>query len=184
MKRLNLICFITLNLYLTACGSSGGSGAEAKSVPDAPGLVQPPVVTPPGPTPFALTYYTLVVNATHTQGGQTYPITMTGHCVQYSSKTYCWDDGWQKIPQLPAFEKSFWGICTLSGTLGICSGGAAIDPVTEPTYWSANITALPVPPHIPADVFTNGIATQVSCTLTGDVVDCVDFQIDTAQAPL
>lgn len=180
MRRYILIGF----LMLTACGKSGSAPAIEAS-PSTPAITQP---GGGGSTPSndpALTYYTLVsTESVSNAGGPVYHVTVTGHCVQYQSHDYCWDDGWQKVAALN-YETDFWGLCDNGGSIGQCSGGSSIDPVTQPTLWQQPvIQGIVTPNHQPSDVYTGGIATQVNCTITGSVVDCVDFQIDTAQAPL
>lgn len=186
MKTSSILVYVCYIIYLTGCGSGGG-GADAKaSSPSspAPGIVQP---TPGGggstPQTASATYYTLVKNANVTQGGHTYPITMTGHCVNYGSQDFCWDDGWQSIPAI-SYETDFWGLCSLGGVVGQCSGGGSTDPATTPKLWSSMLTHLVTPIFTATDVYTQGIATPVTCTITGTIVDCVDFQIDTTNASL
>lgn len=182
MKRaLNVFGFITYILYLTACGSSGGGESGVAQSPSPPSITVP---TQPGAT-VSGTYYTLVKNAVVSQGGNSYQITMTGHCVVIESTDYCWDDGRQVIAALNTW-RSFWGLCEqTNGTVAQCHGGTWTDPVDQrPTKWSEMSAKLPTPPYQPSDVYTQGIATQVTCTVTGAVLDCVDFQIDSNQAPL
>lgn len=170
-------------LALTACGKSGGGAdtpAQSPSNPAAP-VIAP--TQPGGPTAIPLAYSTLVKTATVSQGGHSYSITMIGHCIVYLSQDYCWDDGWQTVAAI-GYETDFWQLCDLNGVVGQCSGGGSSDPVTMPHLWSAMAAYLPLPPYQPADVYTQGISTQVSCTVTGSIVDCVDFQIDTANASL
>lgn len=185
MKTVYKFKVIILMLYLTACGGSGGGASSDAKVtqPSTPAIIQPPAPGGSTPSTFAGTYYTLVKNANVTQGGHTYPITMTGHCANYGGLDYCWDDGWQTVPAIN-FETDFWQLCSLGGTVGQCSGGGSTDPVTTPHLWSSMVAHLPTPPFQPSDIYSTGIATAVTCSLTGAVVDCVDFQIDTAQASL
>ncbi len=163
-------------LSLTACGKSGGSADTTAQNPSNPAIVSPPA-SPGGPTTFDLTYYTKVATATINSGGQTYHLTMTGHCVSYLSDDYCWDDGFQSIPT--GYQTSFWQLCYMTGAYGQCNGG--VDPVTAPKLWTSMVSHLPLPPYQAADVY-GGIATQVSCQVTGTIVDCGDFQIDTSLA--
>lgn len=180
MKFSTVIVCVTLNLYITACGGGGGGSAADSKV------TQPstPAIQPGGSTPstFSGTYYTLVKNASVTQAGHTYSITMTGHCANYGGLDYCWDDGWQKVPAIN-YETDFWQLCDLSGTVGQCSGGGSTDPVTTPHLWSSMAAKLVTPPFQPSDVYA-GTATAVTCSLTGTVVDCGDFQIDTSNVSL
>lgn len=180
-RALNVICFISYILYLSACGSSGGAAADAQAAPTpTPGITPPPSS---GGTTVAATYYTKVQNATVNHAGSTYAITMTGHCVSYASNDYCWDDGWQTIPAFAGFETNFWGFCELAGVIGQCSGGGSTDPVTAPTLWTATFSGVAFPLHSPAEIYASGVATPVTCTISGSLVDCVDFQIDVAQTP-
>ncbi|MDH4163309.1 MAG: hypothetical protein OEW15_11570 [Nitrospirota bacterium] len=160
MKRsiVNVIGFITLNLYLTACGSSGGGAADSSKTdpasPNPPSIVAP---TPSNPT-VSGTYYTLVKNATVSSGGNSYQITMTGHCAVLDSVDYCWDDGFQTVPAI-GYKTSFWQICrTVGGVVGQCSSGT--DPVDGvPTPWTEMAAKLVTPPFTPSNVYAQGIAT-------------------------
>lgn len=184
MKTVYKFKVIILMLFLSACGGSGGGSSDAKATnPSQPAILPGTGGGGTAPTTFPGTYFTLVKNANVTQGGHTYPITMTGHCANYGAQDYCWDDGWQSIPAI-SYETDFWQLCSLGGVVGQCSGGGSTDPVTTPHLWSSMATKLVTPPFQPSDVYTQGIQTSVTCTLTGTVVDCVDFQIDTSNASL
>lgn len=190
MKRtITVLIYVCYIIYVTGCGAGGG-GADSKAAdpasPTIPGIVAPGPTTPtPGGTTTAnLTYYTMVqtVNYQPVPAGTSYPITMTGHCVNYNSTDYCWDDGFQANASQPTHKITFWGLCEMSGVVNMCTGG--IDPVTTPYEWSEMLGYMVTPLHFANDVYTHGIATAVTCTLNGSILDCVDFQIDTTQAPL
>lgn len=178
---MNILVYTVASFILSACGGSGGGGGDVSRVVT-PG---PGIVSPPAPTTETLTYYTLVENLSVTVGGVSHAVTVTGHCVEYQTNDYCWDDGYQ-IPTglTSSHEQSFWGLCDNAGTVLMCSGGATTDPVTTPYLWSSMVGFMPTPLHQASDVYTSGIPTNVTCTDTGSVIDCVDFQIDTANATL
>lgn len=189
-------------LTLQACDSSGGGGSAsvAPSVPtaQAPSQQNPALATTSGPAPASVqsnvqtidvTYFSLA--KTETSGNGEFfksPITMTGFCMVYLSKTYCWDDGLKTVPSYTqnnntyaALSFTYWG---LGGpNVGPCSGGCASDPLTAPTHvgvvLSANIQASSI-----NEVFNLGTSTQVTCTEAGSVLDCGTFKLDTAKADL
>lgn len=181
MKTYQVLVYTALTILLSACGSGGGGSAALK--------VADPSANPPGGGSGAqtesLTYYTLVENLIVTHAGTNYPVTVTGHCVSYLSNDYCWDDGYQIPAGLSSsFEHSFWGLCNDNGTINMCSGGTSTDPMTTPKLYSSMVGFMTIPLHYETDVYTNGIPTNVTCTVNGSVIDCVDFQIDTSDATL
>lgn len=179
---MNILVYTIALFLLSACGKSGSGPVTANT--------KAPAVQPSNPSGGAggtdpvLTYYTLVVNETVTQGGSSYPVTVTGHCVNYNSEDYCWDDGWQTNPGLTNYETDFWGLCDNGGMIGQCSGGSSTDPVVTPYTWTSMSGYLTTPPHTPTEVYASGIATNVNCTVTGTQVDCGDFSFDTSSATL
>jgi hypothetical protein len=195
-KKLSLIIYVSLLFIATACtAGGGGAGSTSKLVPIDPQATptatpQPdPTATPqPTPTPpqaVTLTYYTKTVSGHEVIGGVSHPFTVVGYCADYNSITYCWDTG-VIIPTGLTLNDgiSFWGIGYLGGALSRCSGGTCVDAVTQPADASQSVFAGIMSFATPAQVLSTGIASQVSCTVSGTIVDCGLFQIDTAQAAL
>lgn len=173
-------------LVLSAC-SSGGGGASAgvAAAAPAPALVLPGGGGGSGPTVVSVTYYALAENLTVTIGGVDHAATVTGFCFSYETNDYCWDDGWQiPVGLTSSHEQSFWGLADDNGTIIMGSGGTDTDPVTTPKLYSSMVGYMLTPLHVANDVYTGGSPTTLSCTVTGTLIDCVDFQIDTANAAL
>lgn len=180
-ENMNQVLVYTIfSFMLTACGGSGGSDVAANLVPSTP--AQQPING--GGQTVGITVFTMTQNLSVTQSGHTYPVTVTGACVQYSGVDYCWDDGWQTNASLVNYETDFWGLCVNNGTIMMCSGGTTTDPVATPHDFNSMVAYMPTPLHHPSDVYTQGTGTTLNCSMTGSVIDCVDFQIDTANASL
>lgn len=178
---MNVLVYTAFSFVLSACGGGGGADVAANLAPSAP--VQQP--SGGGAQSTAITVFTWAQTLSITSGGVTKPTTVTGYCLQYSGVDYCWDDGWH-VPNGFAtnLEQSFWGLCDNAGTIMMCSGGATTDPTITPHDFNSMVGYMPTPLHHPSDVYTNGVGTSINCSVTGSLIDCVDFQIDTANASL
>lgn len=189
-----LVCLYFL-AGVIACspkGSTPTSGTDASiDNPTTPIATEPDLVAEPDIDPsltaptgaVALTYYT------DTRAVSS--LSFKGSCVTYETNTYCWDDG---IRSLGGQSYSYWGVNKFTGTahnmLGDCRGtcninGDILD--ATPTLVTANVTSYmsrALSSMTPSLVFSFGTATNVSCTLTASVLDCVDFSIDLSQAAL
>jgi hypothetical protein len=172
MKTIYLNFFLVLSL--TACaGKSGGSAAVQAQLPAPVGapVGAAPVVTPPqpvAPTTVQLTLYADTVSTMLSERGVSYPFTMTGYCTVYESNTYCWDDG-LKIPN-PADQSEaldFWGEVMVNSE--------------TPTLWTPALDGAGTFQHTAQNVFDNGVASQVTCSILEQTLDCGTFTIDLNQ---
>ncbi len=176
---------------LIGCGSGGGAPADAKAEdPNAPGVSQPS--QPGGSIPVQLTYYSLSKTVYPVNGftaGASHSYTATGSCVVYNSQTYCWDDGVKTVHfsdfsgnNYGPFTYDYWAQNLQGQSIAACNGGCGTDPLTIPAIVSQNVETALTLAKINL-VFSSGQAKQVTCTLTGSDLDCVDFSIDLTQVP-
>lgn len=187
---------LSLTMTLCACGSGGsGGGSDTPSrVVVNPNGGSPAIATPtPSPTPVAtpsptpvptvsVTYYTKVHTATISTGGQTYPFTVAGHCAVYETNTYCWDSG-VVDPASNGDYLSFWGFCTISGSVSTCGNGT--DPMNQPRIWDNTLHNLVTQfGDDPGSVMSTGLSSTVTCAVSGTITNCGIFSIDTSQVPL
>lgn len=186
MKILTSIILLPVALMFVGCGSGGGSNTAPKALPGQPGIAPTPSPTPglvptptpsptPAPTPFPLTYYTKTVTVNS--------IPVSGSCVNYSSNSYCWDSGIITTGAGPS-HYSFWQVTTAPG---MCSGNCLTDYMTSVKVISVNLLNLmanSLGSYTPSQVLSIGVPTTVSCTLSSQILNCVDFSIDLSQVPL
>jgi hypothetical protein len=136
-----------------------------------------------------LVYYSLTETSAPVNGWPYKKMTATGSCVQYLTKTYCWDDGLKTLQwrangrNYGPFNYTYWGIGGTENSWGPCSGGCPSDLLAVPREISVGLAA-----NIPAQeitgVFNLGAAKPVTCTETSAELDCVDFKINLTKEPL
>lgn len=163
------------------------AAATPTPTPSPTATPQPTATPVPTATPIALTYYSLsetVNNANNT--GHSY--TVVGSCVNYLTKVYCWDDGVKTIDftvnnfRYGPYTYTYWGLMLQNGHLALCNGGCGVDAATSPIVMSASVIA-DVTQNAVNTVFNTGTSHQVSCTLSGQLLNCIDFEIDLSQVP-
>ena len=178
-----------LSLIFVGCSGSGGGGTSPAQVNAGPQVVVDPIAAPtptpaptatpiPSPTPQELNYYSVTEELGIPRGYTQF----TGSCMQYQSKTYCWDDGEKEIQS--ANYCSFWGDPRTANP-GNCTATTKNDDMSAPTLITANLLSL-MNTHVlneqtPTLVLANGIETPVSCTDNGTTLDCISFSIDLTQ---
>lgn len=163
-----------------------------ESVPDQalPEVAIPEISLPtPTPTPpqiVSLTVFSASVTSAPIAGWVSKTYTATGHCTQYSGKTYCWDDGmktlaWQFNNFLYGpFTYSYFEVNRQNGLLTSSYGGMSEDVLVNPTIVNARVLALmAVPPVL------TGTSESVDCTIeTNGNLTCTGFDIDVNQEEL
>lgn len=179
-----------LTLDVTTTESGSPRATTATSGPTLPDPANDPSLDP-GATIIPLTYYTLSATRAPVNGWSTRTYTATGHCVVYLTKTYCWDDGKKTLTWTSnnftygPYYYSYWNMSQPNvGTWGLTDGTLQTDlmPVPRlvtPTFITRLGGAAPI-----NTMLSSGVPTQVSCTETNGILDCVDFTIDLNQAPL
>ena len=203
MKNFKLIVYTALILTTAACAPGGGSSTaipEARIVDQTPADLLAPSVPPDAPviaTP-ALTYYRLSKTVAPINGWTTKTYTATASCVEYLTKTYCWDDGIKTLQwssnnnHYGPYYYTYFGLLTKpNGTPGVCNGACTSDYMPAPRFISqaveSNIGVTGggmTGAQVINAVFTQGTAVPVSCTETDGVLNCIDFAINLNQAPL
>lgn len=212
MKNTKTLGMIGLTLIASACGDVNASippGAVTVSQPQsvsAPASdptqipaepARPSIAVDPAPasTPvsasIALRTYSVTETEAPINGWVNKTFTATGTCVQYQSKTYCWDDGVQTIPAwtvnnftYPAAGNTYFGLSLPTPThIGLCTNSCVTDAMAAPRIVAGAI-ATNIPAATIAHIFTIGVAKDVECTESNGILDCVDFQIDLNQAVL
>jgi hypothetical protein len=199
---MKLILLALISLSMTACNDGGGASAvPAAAAPNviAPVTPVPSVIDPtptPSPTPSAQSASVTVYSITQTKAPlQPYPsktITVTGSCLVYLTKTYCFDDGLKTISAGPGFNPAnwttygytFWGVGQAGGMANsqTCWGGCVTDSMSQPTEVTVDQSNLMQTQEIEtgvtmSDVFSSGTAAQVNCTDDGTTLDCGTFQV-------
>lgn len=207
MSLLSMVNSLSIVLTLTGCGQAQDDDGVLQASDITPSatavspLVQAPTPSPsssPSPAaPIPLTYYKLT-KVTNNAGNTGRSYTATGSCVQYNSKTYCWDDGIKSFvfagttfsydywnESRDAGNSNYWGT---GNDWAYTSGEVIADFMTSPTLMSAHLTSSIASPGAGAPsatlVFQNGTPVSVSCTLTGNSLGCGDFMIDLGQPTL
>lgn len=200
---MRIIMSALLGLMLTGCESGGGSSGAA-SAPASDGTAVP--ITPPA-APVAsqgsqssavavqVTYHSLTRTTAPVQGWQSKTITMTGSCLVYLTKTYCWDDGvktlqWSSNNSFYGpFTYTYWGLNQNGQGMGICFGGCPSDLMSAPRLISnavgTNITQSSLDTgNTVNDVFNLGVSHQLQCSEDNGVLDCGTFSVSLAQVAL
>lgn len=192
MNLIGVLITILVLVLDSGCGKAPSS-ATATTLAAAPVTLPSPTPSAspspaPSPTPIALTYYSKPKTVAPIGGWPTKTYTATGSCVVYLSSTYCWDDGlkslsWTDImsgTSYGPYVNTYWGMNKNGASYTSCSNSCTQDLMSGPTFISTGLAA-----NIPAAsitaVLTTGTAKAVTCTLSGNSLDCVDFIIDLAQ---
>ena len=163
-----LIVYTTILLLCSACsGGGGGPSTQANLVPNGGSQQQQ-----------TLNYFTVSTTETPHVGTNNFQITITGSCVIYNSNTYCWDNGAQEVPQQIINHVTEGPWCYEYWISGNGCGALPMGYLPQPTLaqpfgLTSNMTSTAI-----QTIFQTGVQTQVSCTLSGSVLDCVDFTID------
>lgn len=183
MKKLIIsILSIAVSTMLIGCGQA----TPTDKVPDTGRVADPSIGTPAAPVGLNVTYYKLARTEAPIGGWPTKTYTATGYCVQYVSRTYCWDDGIKTVNIPPAFvyNYTFWGFHgTGPSSWNYCHGGCGTDVLTSPTYVNAvlNTNINSNSQSTVSAVLNTGIPKTVSCFDDGSTLSCGDFTIDLNQ---
>lgn len=184
-------------LTLSGCQSGGGGGGSASAgvaaSPDAPTPAASPSPTPtPTPSasitgqPVTVTYYSKTSTTAPVNGWPLKTVTMTGHCMIYASRTYCWDSGLTTLAQWNS-NSNWYGPYSYTyfgyGDTGHCSGGCTGDPISTPSHLSQQLINN-IPAQTINDIFNLGTGATLNCTDDGSTVDCGAFQIDLNRADI
>ncbi len=178
-----LVC-ICLSAYISACGSSGSTPASTQRSAPNPAPSPSPSPSPASSNDPVITVYTETV--TRFAIVNQHPYQVTGSCVVYNSQTYCWDDGFHNVV-VPGTTLIFdYWMEQLAGGVIITCGGCQIantDAMTAPTVLSSDVETVITMAAV-NHLLSAGTQADVHCTISGSVLDCGTFQIDTAQTPL
>lgn len=188
--KLKKIALVALTLGLVACEAPKDGGVAADSAPAKPsvqvdggasggdssssggGQTQSSTVS--------ITYHSLTKTFAPVNGFSFKTIQMTGSCVIFSAKTYCWDDGLKTIQfssggnNYGPYKYSYWG---LGANHGPCWGGCTSDSMTEGSYVDGSLQANLNSSQANTgnsvnEVFNLGTTTQVDCDETSDKLTC------------
>lgn len=193
LNTAKVLALVVLALYFTACAGGGGSdaGIADKIVDATPSDLIAPIVNSNDPviaTP-SLTYYKISKTVAPVNGWITKTYTATGACVVYLTKTYCWDDGMKTLQWVSnnhtygPYTYTYFGMQGSAASWGPCSGGCTSDLLPAPRVISATLENN-IGSAVINNVFTNGVATNVTCTEQSGQLNCIDFVINLNQAPL
>jgi hypothetical protein len=192
---LKILGLIVLAIYFTACGGGGGGGGESSS---APTLKSPVTVVNPGApvsgTTVSVTYRKLTKTTAPVSGWITKTITMTGACLDYQTRTYCWDDGLKTLTWVNngttygPYRYNYWGLM-VANPYGLCFGGCTSSLMTAPTFISAQLgnnilNSSNDTGNTINQVLNTGTPVAQTCTDDNGTLTCPDFTINLNQAAL
>lgn len=203
------LAFIALVITASGCGkATAKTSTPVDTAPstDVPSIVvaaaapsvslpipTPTATLPPGLPTFSLTTYSqTAIVASITKSGVPYTLYGTGTCVEYMSKTYCWDDG-VKVFGAAVLNIvggfSYWGLDSGVVTCPNFSAYCVGDIMSSPTTMSVNVVA-----HLDTvaagahrsygNVLSVGTPTVNTCTESSGIVNCGSFSINTYQTSL
>lgn len=188
------ILIVTFALLLSACGKQeqvATPTAAANNVPAAQLPADLPTVvataTPTAIPTVSVTYYALTKTEHPNPQSGVHTYVVTGYAVDYGGSTYIWDDGVKTVDYGAGTigYYTYWMLCGVPGNWGPGCGGSHVDLVSAPTLdGQAIANNVENGASTIAAVLSTGTPTTVTCNVNGALIECPDFTIDTAQAPL
>lgn len=181
-----VILVTIFSILNSGCAGSGGGAAAVQATPISGVTPTPtPVSVTPTPTPsppFQLTYFSEIAQDT----SNTIPATLIGHCTEYNSKVYCWDNGPQHVNSNTC--RTFWSVYdspTIQYGVG-CTGDAFAKPTlanavsSQYSGWFGEAYDSNGPQQI---MFNQPNPTTNICSVSGTTLTCTDFIVDLDQTP-
>lgn len=189
------ISMLIISMILIGCENPKETTAASKAPTTTPSDSQPsltaPIIAPAVASPtvdqsVSITVKSLSMTVAPVNGWPLKTYTATGHCTQYNSKTYCWDDGIHTLDwtsnhfHYGPFTYDFWSLMESNSHPLHCDGVCANDLLDAPTNIDVSISPN-LPTGLLTNVMTNGSSTQLDCLLADNHLNCGTVQIDVVQ---